>query len=71
MAQMNEKEGGTVVELTNPVDDRIGNPKSESNIRTTTNFMIPWSQNIYFVTTIPLTRRGVFYPRVRDFFIRS
>ena len=35
MAQINEKEGGTVVELTNPVDDRIGNPKSESNIRTT------------------------------------
>ena len=44
MAQMNEKEGGTVVELTNPVDDRIGNPKSKSNNRTTllnfTNFEI-------------------------------
>ena len=31
--------------------------------------MIPWSQNINFVTTIPLTRRGALYPRVRDFLV--
>ena len=29
--------------------------------------MIPWSQNFHFVTTVPLTRTGVLYPRVRDF----
>ena len=28
---------------------------------------IIWSQNVDFVTTVPLTRRGVLYPRVRDF----
>jgi len=31
--------------------------------------MIPWPQNFHFVTTVPLTRTGVLYPRVRDFFI--
>ena len=28
---------------------------------------IIWSQNVDFVTTVPLTRRGVLYPRVQDF----
>ena len=41
MAQINEKEGGTVVELTNPVDDRIGYPKSKSNTRTTIEQILP------------------------------
>ena len=31
--------------------------------------MIPWSQNFHFVTTVALTRRGVMYPRVRDFLL--
>ena len=34
MALKNEKEGGTVV-TTNPVDDRMKNPKSKSEIETT------------------------------------
>ena len=32
---INEKEGGTVVVTTNPVDDRIEYPKSKSKIETT------------------------------------
>ena len=32
--------------------------------------MVPWSQNFHFVTKVPLTRTGVLYPRVRDFFIQ-
>ena len=35
-ALANEKEGGTVVVTTNPVDDRIEDPTSKSNIETTT-----------------------------------
>ena len=35
LALMNEKEGGTVVVTTNPVDDRIEDPTSKSNIETT------------------------------------
>ena len=34
-ALANEKEGGTVVVTTNPVDDRIEDPTSKSNIETT------------------------------------
>ena len=33
----------------------------------TTKYGIIWSQNIHFVTTVPLTRTGVLYPRMRDF----
>ena len=29
---------------------------------------IIWSQNVHFVTTVPLTRTGVLFPRVRDFY---
>ena len=35
MALKNEKEGGTAVVTTNPVDDRIKNPKSKSHNETT------------------------------------
>ena len=35
MALMNENEGGTVEVMTNPVDDRIENPISNSNTETT------------------------------------
>ena len=35
LALKNEKEGGTVVVTTNPVDDRIEDPTSKSNIETT------------------------------------
>ena len=30
---------------------------------------IIWSQNVHFVTTVPLTRTGVLYPRVQDFLV--
>ena len=42
MALKNEKEGGTVV-TTNPVDDRIKNPKSKSKNETTL-----WKGNVHF-----------------------
>ena len=51
LALMNEKEGGTVVVLTNPVDDRIENPTSESKIRTRRVFI---SITKYTVTYISL-----------------
>ena len=35
LALANEKEGGTVVVTTNPVDDRIVDPKSKSKTETT------------------------------------
>ena len=46
------------------------NPKTFREI-SLTNLMIPWSQSDHFVTTVPLTRTGVLYPRMRDFFILS
>ena len=38
VALKNEKEGGTAVVTTNPVDDRMKNPKSKSEIETTASF---------------------------------
>ena len=34
----------------------------------TTKYGMIYSQNVHFVTTVPLTRTGVLYPRLRDFF---
>ena len=39
----------------------------DGNAVQTTKYGIIWSQNVDFITTVPLTRRGVLYPRVRDF----
>merc|ERR1712030_48291 len=35
----------------------------------TTKYGIIWSQNVHFVTTVPLTRTGVLYPHMRDFYV--
>ena len=34
----------------------------------TAKYGMIYSQNVHFVTTVPLTRTGVLYPRLRDFF---
>ena len=40
-------------------------------IMQTTQYGIIWSQNVHFVTTVPLTRTGVLYPRMQDFYSKK